>query len=144
MRILLSLGVYLASALMALSQDLREIPETEPLPATISASVQAGLATDDILHGISRWEGNLAGDANPDQLVQAAYSPNGGNGVYVFHWIFIGSPDGFQTFFPIEIAGSITTAAIESNALVVTVPRLLPGEPRCCPSGSEVIRLPLN
>lgn len=135
-------SLSLASA--AGAQGLREVPESEAVPAAISASVEAAFTADDVLHGISRWEGNLVGDATPDQLVEAAFSPNGGNGVFVNHWIFVGASGGFSSYFPIELPGSILTAAIEGNDLVITVPRLLPGEARCCPTGTAVHRMPLN
>jgi hypothetical protein len=144
MRISLSLGLYLASTHMAVSQDLRAVPENEPMPAAISASVQAAFVAEDVLHAINRWEANLVGDATPDLLVEAVYSPNGGNGVYADHWIFVGAAGGFSSYFPIEIPGAILIARIEGNDLVFTLPRLKPGEPRCCPTGSAVHRMALN
>lgn len=144
MRLALSLCLPLLAATPALSQALRELPETEPVPVTISASVSASLYPDENLEGIRRWEGNLVGDATPDLLVEAVLSPVGGNAIYARHWIFIGGPGGYGSYFPIELPGTLLTAGIDRNALVVTVPRLLPGEPRCCPTGVEAYRLPLN
>ena len=144
MRQTLALALLLLSPLPSQAQALRELPETEPVPATVSASVGASLYPDENLEGLRRWEGNLVGDATPDLLVEAVLSPVGGNAIYARHWIFIGGPGGYGSFFPIELPGTLLTAGIERNALVVTVPRLLPGEPRCCPTGVEAYRLPLN
>lgn len=144
MRLALCLALFLASTGAALTQTLQEIPNSEPVPKAVSASVSASLFADENLEVIRRWEGNLVGDATPDLLVEAVLYPTGGNAIYARHWIFIGTAGGFASYFPIEIPGTIMTAGIESNALVVTLPRLLPGEPRCCPTGVEAFRMPLN
>lgn len=144
MRLAFSLALSLLAATAAQSQTLPELPQGEPIPETILNSVRASLDGSENLEGIRQWEGNLVGDATPDQLVEAVLSPVGGNAIYARHWIFIGSPGGFASFFPIDLPGTLLTVAIDRNALVVTVPRLLPGEPRCCPTGIETYRLPLN
>jgi hypothetical protein len=144
MRFILCPTLFFALASPALAQEMRQIPDSDPIPEAISASIQAGLSPDELLDSIRRWEGNLVGDATPDQLVQAAFSMNGGNGVFVRHWIFSGAPGGFTSYFPVELPGGILSAAIDGNDLVITVARLLDGDPRCCPSGTEVHRMPLN
>jgi hypothetical protein len=132
------------SASAALAQELRQFPPDAPLPTVIEASLIAQLDENDFLQGASRWEGNLAGDTTPDQLVQAAYSPKGGNGVYLMTWVFVGAADGFSSMVPLEINGGITSARIEGKALVLTTNTYLPTDARCCPSGTEVTRVPLN
>jgi hypothetical protein len=118
MRFRLSLGLYLASALMAYSQDLREVPETEAVPASVAASIEASTSPDEFQTGLRRWEGNMVGDATPDYLVEAWFSPVGGNAFYPRHYIFI--------------------------ALVFTLSTYLPSDARCCPSGVETLRMPLT
>jgi hypothetical protein len=144
MRFRLSLGLYLASALMAYSQDLREVPETEAVPASVAASIEASTSPDEFQTGLRRWEGNMVGDATPDYLVEAWFSPVGGNAFYPRHYIFIANPDGFDAFFPIQLPGSIIAVAIEANALVFTLSTYLPSDARCCPSGVETLRMPLT
>lgn len=144
MRLLPGIVLYLATVVVAAAQGLRVVPESEPVPAAVQASVEASMASDEVLNGIQRWEGNLVGDATPDYLVQAWFSPVGGNAFYPRHWIFIASPDRFEAFFPLELTGSITAAAVEGNALVLTLSTYLANDARCCPSGVEIVRMPLN
>jgi hypothetical protein len=143
-RFVLSLLLLFASVSLTSAQVMREVPDSEPMPSAVSASIEASMDPEEILNGIRRWEGNLVGDATPDYLVEASFSPVGGNAFYPRHYIFIASPDRFEAFFPIELPGSIISAGIEGNALVVTVSTYLPSDARCCPSGVEVVRLPLN
>jgi hypothetical protein len=144
MRVVLGLALCLAMADPTLAQDMREVPDSERMPDEVSASIRASMASDEVLNGIRRWEGNLVGDATPDYLVEASFSPVGGNAFYPRHWIFIASLDRFEAFFPIELPGSIISAGTEGNALVITVSTYLNTDPRCCPSGVEVVRMPLN
>lgn len=142
MRLAVCLALLLTTA--ATAQELLVVPDTEPVPQAVSTSVAASMASDEVLNGITRWEGNIVGDATPDYLVEASFSPVGGNAFYPRHWIFIASPDGFEAYFPLELPGSIISAAIAGNALVITVSTYLDNDARCCPSGTEVIRMPLN
>ena len=144
MRLAFCLALLLMTSPAAFAQALRMVPETEAMPAEVTSSIEAGMYSDEILNGINRWEGDLVGDATPDYLVEAWFSPVGGNAFYPRHYIFIASQDRFESFFPIELPGSISAAAIEGNALVLTLTTYLPNDPRCCPSGIEVVRMPLN
>lgn len=144
MRLALCLVLLLAPAAGARAGALPEVPDSRPIEPAVSASIRAGMASDEMLQGIRRWEGNLVGDATPDYLVEAFFSPIGGNAVYPRHWIFIAAPEGFTSFFPVELPGSIISAAIEGNALVITLSTYRPTDPRCCPTGVEVVRLPLT
>ena len=144
MRLCLCVAVFVVSAAAAFAQSLREVADAEQIPAAISSSIQASMDQNELLHGIRRWEGNLVGDATPDLLVEAFFSPVGGNAVYPRHWIFVGAPSGFSAFFPVELPGSILSAGIEGNAMVITVSTYLDTDARCCPSGVEVIRMPLT
>ncbi len=144
MRLAYCLALFLTTTSTASAQELRAVPDSEPMPEAVSASVEATMNPDEALNGIRRWEGNIIGDATPDYLVEASFSPVGGNAFYPRHWIFIASPDRFESFFPIELPGSIISAAVEGNALVITVSTYLDNDPRCCPSGTEVVRMPLN
>lgn len=144
MRLAFCLALLILTSPAAYAEALRMVPETEAMPAEVSSSIEAGMDPNEMLTGINRWEGNLAGDATPDYLVEAWFSPVGGNAFYPRHYIFIASLDRFEAFFPLELPGSISAAAVEGNALVLTLTTYLPNDPRCCPSGVEVVRMPLN
>lgn len=144
MRFALFAAAVLTQVPAAFAQELQRFPETAPLPSAIETAILGELDPSDIFHGASRWEGNLAGDQTPDQLVQAAFSPNGGNGVFVLTWIFVGKGSGFSAMVPVDISNAISSAARDGNDLVVTMTTLLPDDPRCCPTGIEVMRVPLN
>jgi hypothetical protein len=135
----------LATTATALAQELPELPEAEPLPPTIEASLLGTLASDEILDRVRRWEGELYGDATPDQLVQATIAfKGGGNAYYLRHWIFVGAGDGYSIMIPITLDNGLRSVRLDGGDLVLTTYKYLDGDPNCCPSGSATVRMPLR
>lgn len=133
-----------ALAPAALAQDLPLLPENAPHHAEVEANLLAQLEDGLILDGFRRWQADLVGDAEPDQLVQAVIAFEGGNGYFYAHYIFVGSAGRLSAFFPIQLNGPITAVRLEGRTLVFTLSTYRDGDPRCCPSGVEVQRMPLD
>ena len=126
------------------SQDLTEIPEDLRLPTSIEATLNGTLEAGDVLDRIRRWEGDLVGDPGPDQVVQAAISVGGGNAIYLRQWIFERRGKGFVPLRQLDLADGIKAARRDGHDLVLLLYKTLPDDPLCCPSGEEVVRVPLN
>jgi hypothetical protein len=129
---------------IVMAQSLREIGEAEPMPDGMLASLALDLEEDLIIDGVQRWEGDLAGDATPDQLVEVTVAYRGGNAYFFTHWIFIGEGNGFPKMFPIDLGGGLQSVSIDGNDLVAVSYAYRDGDARCCPSGTEVTRIPLR
>jgi hypothetical protein len=131
-------------AMPAMAQDLAELPEDQPLPPGVAITLKASLQPDDLLDRVRRWQGDLVGDAMPDQIVQAAIATGGGNAVYLRHWIFQASDQGFLPVQMLDLPSGIISARRDGGDLVLQLYKYLPDDPRCCPSGQEEMRLPLD
>ncbi len=144
MRTFLAASLFSALASAAFAQELTPLPEGAPLAAEVEANLLPLLPENRFIDGFVRWQADLVGDAHPDQLVQAVIGYDGGNGYSFEHYIFIGNATGFSAFFPITLNGPISAVRLEDQALVFTLSTYIDGDARCCPSGTEVLRMPLR
>jgi hypothetical protein len=139
----LRLFLLFVLAAPALAQDLTELPEDQPLPPSVATVLAGAVQADEVLDRVRRWQGDLTGDATPDQLVQAAIATGGGNAVYLRHWIFAGQGQDFAPVLQMNLARGIKSASRDASGLLVTLYKLLPDDPMCCPSGEETVIIPL-
>ncbi|OYX25385.1 MAG: hypothetical protein B7Z10_06435, partial [Rhodobacterales bacterium 32-66-7] len=113
MRLFPAVALALALSPPVHAQSLTELSAEAPMPPEIMASLTDQLAEDEVLDFVRRWEGDITGDAIPDQLVQAAMvGKEGGNAWWLRHYIFIGGEGGFPAFFPLNLDDGIISAAV--------------------------------
>ena len=128
----------------AAAQVLSELPEDQAVPPSIEAGINASLQSGEILDLVRRWQGDLVGDAEPDQVVQAAIAVGDGNAAFLRQWIFERRGDDYVALPPLDLPNGIKAARREGQDLVLTLYKALPEDPLCCPSAEEEVRVPLK
>ena len=128
----------------AIAQVLPEVPEDQAMPPSIEAAITASLHSGEVLDLVRRWQGDLVGDAKPDQVVQAAVGVGGGNALLLRQWIFERRGEDYVALPPLELPNGIKAARREGQDLVLTLYKALPEDPLCCPSDEEEVRVPLK
>ena len=137
--------LLLLTTLPAAAQEMTEIPEETTVPPSIEATLQAAGGTDQYLDRVRRWQGDLLGDSAPDQVVQAAFGfSSGGNAVILHQWVFESRGAEFVVIQDLSLQGGIKSATRDGSDLVLTLYKLLPDDPMCCPSGEEQQRIALK
>ncbi|AZL57964.1 hypothetical protein EI545_03390 [Tabrizicola piscis] len=127
------------------AQELAPLPDEAPLYDAVMANISGQVPEGRFIDSISRWQADVVGDTTPDQIVQAVVGYDGGNGYDFWHWIFIGAEGGFAGMFPIQLnGGAVTAVRLDGEVLAFTLSTYLPSDARCCPTGVEVIRMPLR
>lgn len=126
------------------AQELRALPEDQPLHMAEQVVIDAAAAEDERFEMARVWEGDFLGGAEPDHLLQAAYSVGGGNAVILRHWLMEGRADELTVLQELSLPDGVKSARREGDELVLVVYKLLPADPACCASGEEEFRFPLN
>lgn len=127
----------LPAALAAGIASAGPAPEFQPVPPDILAAVAAQGQPDNV----RAWSGDFTGDGVPDAMVQVARAMGGGNAYTLDYLLFQGGPGGYVWTGSAELVGAIQSADIAPGRIDLVMTVMLPGDPRCCPSGRTTVRV---
>lgn len=129
------------SALAALMLSAVALPaQTVPELAEVPPQIQADAASQGQVDRMRAWPVLWNDDRLMDLWVQVAYA-TGGNAVSLVQYVYTGTPDGYVRAAQSTDMRGVKRITQTDAGLDVTFYTMRPGDPRCCPSGEETLRI---
>jgi hypothetical protein len=129
-----AIAALLLIAAPAMAQELPEVP----LPPGVAALMATTVAEGDQLQGVTAYAVDADLDGDPDLIAEVASSPIGGNAVWIQSYILRNAGGTYEIAAPLDINGFINSLRLDGTVVTITSTTYLDGDPRCCPTGTEV------